>query len=153
VKNSYFCSDCNRIHKKVDSKRPSCLGQYCAECHDYHEVKTNDFWCETSMIGLKVNYYAYLDDAVYDVTDWVTCRKEEFDFVQPNSHDIMCKLWRKDAKNSNQRSELVFDKVGMQVRDDKLSGETIIECQNGSPTAQTVSADQAKEKKKMKKFS
>lgn len=42
--------------------------RYCAECSKLHAAEEGDFWAESSMLGLKITYFAMMDGKVYDIT-------------------------------------------------------------------------------------
>lgn len=42
--------------------------RYCAECNRLHPAEEGDFWAESSMLGLKITYFALMDGKVYDIT-------------------------------------------------------------------------------------
>lgn len=48
--------------------------RYCAECNRMHPAEEGDFWAESSMLGLKITYFALMDGKVYDITGTLSSR-------------------------------------------------------------------------------
>lgn len=42
--------------------------RYCAECAKMHPAEEGDFWAESSMLGLKITYFAMMQGKVFDIT-------------------------------------------------------------------------------------
>lgn len=42
--------------------------RYCAECSQLHPAEEGDLWAESSLLGLKITYFAVMDGKVYDIT-------------------------------------------------------------------------------------
>lgn len=42
--------------------------RFCAECNKRHSAEEGDLWAESSMLGLKITYFAFMDGKVYDIT-------------------------------------------------------------------------------------
>lgn len=42
--------------------------RFCAECNKRHGAEEGDFWAESSMLGLRITYFAFMDGKVYDIT-------------------------------------------------------------------------------------
>lgn len=42
--------------------------RFCAECKRYHSAEEGDLWAESSMLGLRITYFACMDGKVYDIT-------------------------------------------------------------------------------------
>ena len=42
--------------------------RYCAECGGLHPAEEGDFWAESSLLGLKITYFAMMDGKIYDIT-------------------------------------------------------------------------------------
>ena len=42
--------------------------RFCAECNRRHGAEEGDLWAESSMLGLRITYFAYMDGKVYDIT-------------------------------------------------------------------------------------
>uniref|UniRef100_A0A4W3GII9 Cleavage inducing molecular chaperone Jiv domain-containing protein n=1 Tax=Callorhinchus milii TaxID=7868 RepID=A0A4W3GII9_CALMI len=66
--NTMMCSKCEGKHKKFEMDRDPLCARYCAECNKRHSVEEGDLWAESSMLGLKITYFAMMDGKVYDIT-------------------------------------------------------------------------------------
>jgi len=42
--------------------------RFCAECNRFHSAEEGDLWAESSMLGLRITYFAFMDGKVYDIT-------------------------------------------------------------------------------------
>lgn len=42
--------------------------RFCAECNRCHSAEEGDLWAESSMLGLRITYFACMDGKVYDIT-------------------------------------------------------------------------------------
>lgn len=42
--------------------------RFCAECSRHHSAEEGDLWAESSMLGLRITYFACMDGKVYDIT-------------------------------------------------------------------------------------
>ena len=42
--------------------------RFCAECNRRHSAEEGDLWAESSMLGLRITYFACMDGKVYDIT-------------------------------------------------------------------------------------
>lgn len=42
--------------------------RFCAECKRCHSAEEGDLWAESSMLGLRITYFACMDGKVYDIT-------------------------------------------------------------------------------------
>ncbi|XP_037000036.2 dnaJ homolog subfamily C member 14 isoform X2 [Artibeus jamaicensis] len=59
--------------------------RYCAECNRLHPAEEGDFWAESSMLGLKITYFALMDGKVYDITEWAGCQRV---VISPDTHRV-----------------------------------------------------------------
>ncbi|XP_065743290.1 dnaJ homolog subfamily C member 14 isoform X2 [Phocoena phocoena] len=59
--------------------------RYCAECNRLHPAEEGDFWAESSMLGLKITYFALMDGKVYDITEWAGCQRVG---ISPDTHRV-----------------------------------------------------------------
>lgn len=59
--------------------------RYCAECNKLHPAEEGDFWAESSMLGLKITYFALMDGKVYDITEWAGCQRVG---ISPDTHKV-----------------------------------------------------------------
>ncbi|GCB85443.1 hypothetical protein scyTo_0026121, partial [Scyliorhinus torazame] len=53
---------------RFEMDRDPQAARYCAVCNKRHPVEDGDFWAESSMLGLKITYFAMMDGKVYDIT-------------------------------------------------------------------------------------
>lgn len=42
--------------------------RFCAECSRCHSAEEGDLWAESSMLGLRITYFACMEGKVYDIT-------------------------------------------------------------------------------------
>ena len=42
--------------------------RFCGECNRFHSAEEGDLWAESSMLGLRITYFAFMDGKVYDIT-------------------------------------------------------------------------------------
>lgn len=62
--------------------------RYCAECNKLHPAEEGDFWAESSMLGLKITYFALMDGKVYDITGILLTSKYKIIFLY-----LICYEW------------------------------------------------------------
>ncbi|NXT75920.1 DJC14 protein, partial [Zapornia atra] len=58
---------------------------YCAECGGRHPAEEGDFWAESSLLRLKITYYAMMDGKIYDITEWAGCQRVG---ISPDTHRV-----------------------------------------------------------------
>ena len=51
-----------------------------------------DIWAETSMFGLLWHYYACMDGAVYDITEWAGCQGSNLRNIKANTHNVQYRI-------------------------------------------------------------
>ncbi|XP_067832567.1 dnaJ homolog subfamily C member 14 [Heptranchias perlo] len=83
--NTMMCSKCEGKHKRFEMDREPQAARYCAECNKRHPVEDGDFWAESSMLGLKITYFAMMDGKVYDITEWAGCQRVG---ISPDIHHV-----------------------------------------------------------------
>ncbi|XP_060677059.1 dnaJ homolog subfamily C member 14 [Hemiscyllium ocellatum] len=83
--NTMMCSKCEGKHKRFEMDRDPQAARYCAECNKRHSVEDGDFWAESSMLGLKITYFAMMDGKVYDITEWAGCQRVG---ISPDIHNV-----------------------------------------------------------------
>ncbi|XP_074836293.1 dnaJ homolog subfamily C member 14 [Carettochelys insculpta] len=66
--NTMMCSKCQGKHKRFEMDRDPLSARYCRECDTLHPAEEGDLWAESSMLGLKITYFALMDGKVYDIT-------------------------------------------------------------------------------------
>ncbi|XP_013915662.1 PREDICTED: dnaJ homolog subfamily C member 14 [Thamnophis sirtalis] len=85
VMNTMKCNKCQGKHKRFEMDRDPLDGRYCAECSKFHAAEEGDFWAESSMLGLKITYFAMMDGKVYDITEWAGCQRVG---ISPDTHRV-----------------------------------------------------------------
>ncbi|XP_007953277.1 dnaJ homolog subfamily C member 14 [Orycteropus afer afer] len=83
--NTMMCSQCQGKHRRFEMDREPKNARYCAECNKLHPAKEGDFWAESSMLGLKITYFALMDGKVYDITEWAGCQRV---LISPDTHRV-----------------------------------------------------------------
>lgn len=90
--NTIRCTNCGRRHKRVLTDRPCYAAWYCVQCKIRHSAKEGDIWAESSMMGLLVMYYACMDGAVYQITQWASCQKKNLKQLRPDCHVVQYRI-------------------------------------------------------------
>ncbi|OWR48789.1 DnaJ-22 [Danaus plexippus plexippus] len=90
--NTIRCTNCGRRHKRVMTSRPCYAARYCGQCKIRHSAKEGDIWAESSMLGLLVMYYACMDGAVYQITQWGSCQKRNLRQLRPDCHVVQYRI-------------------------------------------------------------
>ncbi|XP_062453514.1 dnaJ homolog subfamily C member 14 [Rhea pennata] len=83
--NTMMCSKCQGKHKRFEMDRDPLHARYCAECSKLHPAEEGDFWAESSMLGLKITYFAMMDGKIYDITEWAGCQRVG---ISPDTHRV-----------------------------------------------------------------
>ncbi|KAB0397316.1 hypothetical protein E2I00_005371 [Balaenoptera physalus] len=89
--NTMMCSRCQGKHRRFEMDREPKSARYCAECNRLHPAEEGDFWAESSMLGLKITYFALMDGKVYDITGtlssgkWAGCQRVG---ISPDTHRV-----------------------------------------------------------------
>ncbi|KAM5335119.1 dnaJ homolog subfamily C member 14 isoform 1-T4 [Glossophaga mutica] len=83
--NTMMCSRCQGKHRRFEMDREPKNARYCAECNRLHPAEEGDFWAESSMLGLKITYFALMDGKVYDITEWAGCQRV---VISPDTHRV-----------------------------------------------------------------
>nr|XP_047911571.1 dnaJ homolog subfamily C member 14 [Anser cygnoides] len=83
--NTMMCSKCQGKHKRFELDRDPLSARYCAECGQLHPAEEGDFWAESSLLGLKITYFAVMDGKVYDITEWAGCQRVG---ICPDTHRV-----------------------------------------------------------------
>lgn len=83
--NTMMCSRCQGKHRRFEMDREAKSARYCAECNRMHPAEEGDFWAESSMLGLKITYFALMDGKVYDITEWAGCQRVG---ISPDTHRV-----------------------------------------------------------------
>ena len=95
--NTIRCTNCAKRHRRLKTDRPCYAARYCQvyyfhhapessffqqpfffaniqDCKIHHSAREGDLWAESRYMGLLSNYYACMEGAVYDITDWANCQ-------------------------------------------------------------------------------
>ncbi|XP_073408328.1 dnaJ homolog subfamily C member 14 [Dendrobates tinctorius] len=83
--NSMMCSKCQGKHRRFEMDRDPASARYCAECGKMHPAEEGDFWAESSMLGLKITYFAMMQGKVFDITEWAGCQRVG---ISPDTHRV-----------------------------------------------------------------
>ncbi|KAJ8412228.1 hypothetical protein AAFF_G00144950 [Aldrovandia affinis] len=83
--NTMMCTKCEGKHKRFEMERDPSEARFCAECSRRHGAEEGDFWAESSMLGLRITYFAFMDGKVYDITEWAGCQRIG---ISPDTHRV-----------------------------------------------------------------
>ncbi|KPP75113.1 dnaJsubfamily C member 14-like, partial [Scleropages formosus] len=83
--NTMMCTRCEGKHRRFEMERDPSQARFCAECNTHHSAEEGDFWAESSMLGLRITYFALIDGKVYDITEWAGCQRIG---ISPDSHRV-----------------------------------------------------------------
>lgn len=90
--NMMRCDNCGGKHRRVPVDRPWYSARFCDRCSIRHSAKEGDVWAETSMLGFLWHYYACMEGKIYDITEWVACKKDFFKHMQANAHHVFYRI-------------------------------------------------------------
>ncbi|KAK3922286.1 DnaJ-like protein subfamily C member 14 [Frankliniella fusca] len=105
--NTIRCTNCGKRHKRIAVPRKPFAARFCAQCKIKHSAKEGDIWAETMVMGFLWHYYACMEGAVYDITDWASCQTNNLRHLKPNSHTVQYRivLGRQHQQNPRAPSE------------------------------------------------
>ncbi|KAJ0023705.1 hypothetical protein NQD34_003604 [Periophthalmus magnuspinnatus] len=83
--NTMMCTKCEGKHKRFEMDREPSEARFCAECNRCHSAEEGDLWSESSMLGLRITYFACMDGKVYDITEWAGCQRIS---ISPDTHRV-----------------------------------------------------------------
>ncbi|KAJ8258935.1 hypothetical protein COCON_G00179470 [Conger conger] len=83
--NTMMCTKCEGKHKRFEMERDPSEARFCGECNKRHGAEEGDFWAESSMLGLRITYFAFMDGKVYDITEWAGCQRIG---ISPDTHRV-----------------------------------------------------------------
>ncbi|KAM3838188.1 dnaJ homolog subfamily C member 14-like [Diretmus argenteus] len=83
--NTMMCTKCEGKHKRFEMDREPAEARFCAECNHCHSAEEGDLWAESSMLGLRITYFACMDGKVYDITEWAGCQRIG---ISPDTHRV-----------------------------------------------------------------
>ncbi|NXD73644.1 DJC14 protein, partial [Eolophus roseicapillus] len=71
--------------RRFEMNRDPLSARYCAECGRLHAAEEGDLWAESSLLGLKITYFAMMDGKIYDITEWAGCQRMG---ISPDTHRV-----------------------------------------------------------------
>ncbi|XP_072308649.1 dnaJ homolog subfamily C member 14 [Eucyclogobius newberryi] len=83
--NTMMCTKCEGKHKRFEMDREPSEARFCGECKRRHSAEEGDLWAESSMLGLRITYFACMDGKVYDITEWAGCQRIS---ISPDTHRV-----------------------------------------------------------------
>lgn len=83
--NTMMCTKCEGKHKRFEMDREPAEARFCAECNRCHSAEEGDLWAESSMLGLRITYFAFMDGKVFDITEWAGCQRIG---ISPDTHRV-----------------------------------------------------------------
>ncbi|XP_041835640.1 dnaJ homolog subfamily C member 14 [Melanotaenia boesemani] len=95
--NTMMCTKCEGKHKRFEMDREPAEARFCAECNRCHSAEEGDLWAESSMLGLRITYFACMEGKVYDITEWAGCQRIG---ISPDTHRVPYHI-SFGSKNSN----------------------------------------------------
>ncbi|XP_069128126.1 uncharacterized protein [Argopecten irradians] len=102
--NMMRCDNCGGKHKRILVDRPWYSARFCKRCNIRHSAKEGDVWAETSYLGFLWHYYACMEGQIYDITEWVACKKDFFKHMQASAHHVFYRIATEGSRgNSNQQ--------------------------------------------------
>ncbi|OXU21678.1 hypothetical protein TSAR_004041 [Trichomalopsis sarcophagae] len=90
--NTIRCTNCGLRHKRIPTQRPCYAARFCAQCKIRHSAKEGDIWAESRVMGFLWHYYACMEGAVYDVTDWAACQAGNLKHLKANTHTVQYRI-------------------------------------------------------------
>ncbi|CAH1155799.1 unnamed protein product [Phaedon cochleariae] len=90
--NTIRCSSCGLRHKRVKIDRPGYAARNCNTCKIHHSAREGDIWAEAKVMGFLWHYYACMEGAVYDITEWAGCQKDSLKHLRPDSHNVQYRI-------------------------------------------------------------
>lgn len=96
--NTMMCTKCEGKHKRFEMDREPAEARFCAECNRCHSAEEGDLWAESSMLGLRITYFAFMDGKVYDITEWAGCQRIG---ISPDTHRVPYHISFGSKNNSN----------------------------------------------------
>ncbi|XP_055769279.1 dnaJ homolog subfamily C member 14-like [Salvelinus fontinalis] len=83
--NTMMCTKCEGKHRRFEMDREPAVARFCAECNRRHSAEEGDLWAESSLLGLRITYFACMDGKVYDITEWAGCQRIG---ISPDTHRV-----------------------------------------------------------------
>lgn len=109
--NTIRCTNCNKRHRRAKLPRPIYAARHCAECQIHHAAREGDIWAESTLLGLRWRYYACMEGAVYDISEWAACQSENLKHLQANTHSVQYRIvsGKKNPPSKNNTPEFPSD--------------------------------------------
>uniref|UniRef100_A0A2K5LD61 Cleavage inducing molecular chaperone Jiv domain-containing protein n=1 Tax=Cercocebus atys TaxID=9531 RepID=A0A2K5LD61_CERAT len=70
--NTLMCGRCQGKHRRFEVDQEPKSARYYAACDRLRPAEEGDFWAVSSLLGLKITYFALMDGKVYDNTQWIS---------------------------------------------------------------------------------
>uniref|UniRef100_A0A2K5HYM4 Cleavage inducing molecular chaperone Jiv domain-containing protein n=1 Tax=Colobus angolensis palliatus TaxID=336983 RepID=A0A2K5HYM4_COLAP len=77
--NTLMCGRCQGKHRRFEVDQEPKSARYYAACNRLRPAEEGDFWAESSLLGLKITYFALMNGKVYDNTRW---------WISPQTHRV-----------------------------------------------------------------
>ncbi|XP_018024746.1 dnaJ homolog dnj-5 isoform X2 [Hyalella azteca] len=104
--NLICCTSCPNKHKRIKvPDRPLYAARYCDQCNIRHGAKEGDIWAESRYYGLRWRYYACMEGAVYDITEWANCQAGNLKQLRANTHAVQYRIVAGKKKSQQQRGQ------------------------------------------------
>ncbi|GLH01499.1 DnaJ-like protein subfamily C member 14 [Gryllus bimaculatus] len=104
--NTIRCTNCGKRHRRISVDRPCYAARMCSQCKIHHAAREGDIWAESSMLGFLWHYYACMDGAVYDITEWAACQADNLRHLRANTHSVQYRivLGRQSQSSNNHQT-------------------------------------------------
>lgn len=99
--NTMMCTKCEGKHKRFEMDREPSEARFCAECNRCHSAEEGDLWAESSMLGLRITFFACMDGKVFDITEWAGCQRIS---ISPDTHRVPYHISFGSKNNTRHRS-------------------------------------------------
>ncbi|KYN00286.1 DnaJ like protein subfamily C member 14 [Cyphomyrmex costatus] len=86
--NTIRCTNCGLRHKRIPTQRPCYAARFCNQCKIRHSAKE----AKSRLMGFLWHYYACMEGAVYDVTDWAACQAGNLKHLRANTHGVQYRI-------------------------------------------------------------
>ncbi|MEQ2298279.1 hypothetical protein AMECASPLE_003569 [Ameca splendens] len=96
--NTMMCTKCEGKHKRFEMDRDPTEARFCSECNRCHSAEEGDLWAESSMLGLRITFFACMEGKVYDITEWAGCQRIS---ISPDTHRVPYHISFGSKNNSN----------------------------------------------------
>lgn len=91
VRSTMVC-DCGKKHKRFVTNRELSSARYCRRCQTHHAAQNGDIWAESRCFGFLWYYFACMEGAIFDITEWAGCQKNNLKHIRPNDHFVKYRL-------------------------------------------------------------